>query len=146
MARRIPGIETRSLPEGLVTAAILVVDDEGLIRWSLKERLTAAGYEVVEAETGLEALDAFAAGTPALVLLDLALPELDGIGVLQSVRRMDAACPVIVMSAYDSPGSSAQALALGAAHFLPKPFDFDAVVGLVGATLAASGAGGLPAV
>ncbi len=116
---------------------VLVVDDERLIRWSLRERLTAAGYAVREAETGLEAVDEFAAHAPALVLLDLALPELDGLGVLRSVRRMDPACPVIVMSAYDSPGSGAQALALGAAHFLPKPFDFDAVVSLVAATLAA---------
>jgi len=124
-----------------VTAEILVVDDERLIRWSLRERLTAAGYEVREAETGLEAVDAFAARTPALVLLDLALPELDGIGVLQSVRRMDAACPVIVMSAHDSPGSSTRALALGAAHFLAKPFDFDALVALVAATIAEGGGG-----
>jgi DNA-binding response OmpR family regulator len=129
-----------------VTAAILVVDDESLIRWSLRERLTAAGYAVLEAGTGLEALDVFAEATPALVLLDLALPELDGLGVLRSVRRMAPACPVIVMSAHDSPGSSAEAIALGACHFVPKPFDFDAVVGLVGATLTSGPHGGSTAV
>ena len=121
---------------------VLVVDDERLIRWSLRERLTAAGYAVREAETGLEAVDAFAERPPALVLLDLALPELDGLGVLRSVLKIDPACPVIVMSAHDSPGSGAQALALGAAHFLPKPFDFDALVGLVEATLSAGAEGG----
>lgn len=124
---------------------ILVVDDEPLIRWSLRERLTAAGYEVREAETGLEAVDAFAERSPALVLLDLALPELDGLGVLRSVRRMRPLCPVIVMSAHDSPGSGAgaRALELGAACFLTKPFDFDALVKLVGSTLAAGRDGGV---
>ncbi len=119
-----------------MTTEILVVDDERLIRWSLRERLTAAGYAVREAETGLEAVDAFAERTPALVLLDIALPELDGIGVLRSVRRMAPSCPVIVMSAYDSPGSgAARAQALGAAHFLAKPFDLEDVVALVSSTL-----------
>lgn len=123
---------------------ILVVDDEPLIRWTLRERLTAAGYEVLEAGTGLEAVDAFAARPPALVLLDLALPELDGLGVLRTVRKIDPACPVIVMSAHGSAGSGsgAEALELGASHFLSKPFDFAAVVELVGTTLAAAGGGG----
>jgi DNA-binding response OmpR family regulator len=122
-----------------VSPEILVVDDEPLIRWSLRERLTAAGYEVREAETGLEAVDALAERTPALVLLDLALPELDGLGVLRSVRRMQPGCPVIVMSAHGSPGggSGAQALELGATHYLTKPFDFNALLALVGSTLAA---------
>ena len=128
-----------------MTAEILVVDDERLIRWSLRERLTAAGFAVREAETGLEAVDAFAARTPSLVLLDLALPELDGMDVLKSVRRMDPACPVIVMSAHDSPGSSSRALELGAARFLPKPFDVDTLVALVVATIA-EGTGGNPPV
>jgi DNA-binding response OmpR family regulator len=129
------------MPGRPVSAKILVVDDEPLIRWSLRERLTGAGYEVLEAGTGLEALDAFAARTPALVLLDLALPELDGIGVLKSVRRTDPSCPVIVMSAHGSPGSGsgAEALELGAVHFLTKPFDFEEVVALVGSTIAAAG-------
>lgn len=124
---------------------VLVVDDEPLIRWSLRERLRAAGYDVVEAGTGLEALDAIAARIPALVLLDLALPELDGLGVLRSVRRIDPGCPVIVMSAHGSAGSGpgAEALELGARHFLTKPFDFEAVVALVGTTLAAAGTDGV---
>jgi len=61
-----------------MTAEVLVVDDERLIRWSLRERLTAAGFAVREAETGLEAVEAFAARTPSLVLLDLALPSSTG--------------------------------------------------------------------
>jgi len=114
---------------------VLVVDDERLIRWSLRERLHAAGYMVLEAETGLEALAVFAEHPVGLMLLDLSLPELDGLGVLERVKRTCPACPVIVMTAYDSPGSAERATALGAAHFMTKPFDFDRMIGLVGATL-----------
>lgn len=118
---------------------VLVVDDESLIRWSLRERLLAAGYTVLEAETGLEALAVFAEHPVGLMLLDLSLPELDGFGVLERVKRSRPACPVIVMTAYDSPGSAERATALGAAHFMTKPFDFDRMLSLVGATLPTPG-------
>ena len=114
---------------------VLVVDDESLIRWSLRERLETAGYEVLEAETGLEALAAFKARAVGLVLVDLSLPELDGLGVLERVKRERPACPVIVMTAYDSPGTAERARALGAAHFVTKPFDFDRLLGLVSSAL-----------
>jgi DNA-binding NtrC family response regulator len=120
---------------GLRKPVVLVVDDESLIRWSLRERLEAAGYEVLEAETGLEALDVFEANAVEVVLVDLSLPELDGLGVLERVKRERPACPVILMTAYDSPGTAERATALGAAHFLTKPFDFDRLLGLVRAAL-----------
>lgn len=112
---------------------VLVVDDESLIRWSLRVRLVAAGYTVLEAETGLEALAVFAENTVGLMLLDLSLPELDGLAVLERAKRERPACPVIVMTAYDSPGSAERAATLGAAHFLTKPFDFDRMLALVSA-------------
>jgi DNA-binding response OmpR family regulator len=117
---------------------VLVVDDESLIRWSLRERLAAAGYAVLEAETGVEALSLFAANPVDLVLLDLSLPELDGLGVLERVKRERPACPVIVMTAYDSPGSAERATALGAARFVTKPFDFGQLLGFVCAALSPS--------
>jgi DNA-binding NtrC family response regulator len=114
---------------------ILVVDDESLIRWSLHERLTAAGYAVLEAETGPEALDVVSKEGVSLVLLDLSLPGLNGLGVLERLRADHPSCPVIVMTAFDSAGSAERAAALGAAHFMTKPFDFDRVVHLVGEEL-----------
>ena len=114
---------------------ILVVDDESLIRWSLREKLAAAGYAVLEAETGLDALDVVSREAVSLVLLDLSLPGLNGLGVLERVKKDHPDCPVILMTAYDSPGSAERAAALGAAHFVTKPFDFDRMVRLVGEEL-----------
>jgi two-component system alkaline phosphatase synthesis response regulator PhoP len=63
---------------------VLVVDDESLIRWSLHERLTEAGYAVLEAETGPDALDLVSREIVSLVLLDLSLPGLNGLDVLST--------------------------------------------------------------
>ncbi len=114
---------------------ILVVDDESLIRWSLREKLAAAGYAVLEAESGPDALDVVSKESVSLVLLDLSLPGLNGLGVLERVKKDRPSCPVILMTAYDSPGSVEKAAALGAAHFVTKPFDFDRMVRLVGEEL-----------
>lgn len=124
---------------GLPRPVVLVVDDESLIRWSLRARLEAAGYVVLEAETGLEALSVFNENPVGLVLVDLSLPELDGLGVLERAKRERPNCPIIVMTAYDSPGTAERAKALGAAHFVTKPFDFDRLLGLVRSALPASG-------
>ena len=110
---------------------ILVVDDEKLIRWSLREKLAAAGYAVLEAETGPDALDVVSKEDVSLMLLDLSLPGMNGLGVLERVKKDHPSCPVIVMTAFDSPGSNERAAALGAAHFMTKPFDFDRMVRLV---------------
>ena len=71
------------------------------------------------------------------MLLDLSLPGMNGLGVLERVKKDHPSCPVILMTAYDSPGSAERAAALGAAHFMTKPFDFDRMVRLVGEELSA---------
>lgn len=114
---------------------ILIVDDESLIRWSLRERLTAAGYAVREAETGPEALDVVAKEPVSLVLLDLSLPGMNGLGVLERVKADHPSCPVVLMTAYGSPETAARAAELGAAHFLTKPFDVESLVRFVGEQL-----------
>lgn len=118
---------------------VLVVDDEALIRWSLRERFRAKGYEVVEAETGPEALDVFAAQPVSAVVLDVNLPGLDGLAVLERIKASVPECPVIMMTAFDSPGSAQRAAALGAAHYVIKPFDLDRMLHLVGQTLSTPG-------
>lgn len=123
------------LEDGPARPVILVVDDESLIRWSLRERLTSAGYAVLEAESGTDALEVVFRESVSLVLLDLSLPELGGLGVLERVKKERPSCPVILMTAYDSSGSAERAAALGAAHFVTKPFDFDRMVRLVGEEL-----------
>jgi len=117
---------------------ILVVDDERLIRWSLKDRLARAGYEVLEAGDGAEAEARLAAGGVDLVLLDLKLPDADGMDILERIRAEEHAPPVIMMTAHGTPDTAAEAARLGAASFVGKPFDLDDVVGLVRSTLPAA--------
>lgn len=100
---------------------ILVVDDEPQIQRFLKPSLTAAGYEVVEAGTGAEALKAVATQAPDLVILDLGLPDMDGKEVIASLRGWSD-IPIVILSARDREGEKIAALDLGADDYVEKPF------------------------
>jgi DNA-binding NtrC family response regulator len=102
---------------------ILVVDDEELIRWSLCAHLTSEGYEAIEATNGQEALARAGADAPAAMLLDLKMPVLDGMETLRRLRETDPDLPVIVLTAHGGIESAMEATRLGAAGYLPKPFD-----------------------
>jgi len=106
-----------SPPEPLV----LVVDDEPQLRRFLRASLPAQGYRLVEAATGEEALREAAARAPDLVLLDLGLPDLDGVEVTRRLREWSAA-PIVVLSARDQEGDKIRALDAGADDYLTKPF------------------------
>jgi len=111
-------------------ANILVVDDEALIRWSLKERLTGEGYDVSEAETAQEGLAQAAKGVD-LVLLDYKLPDGDGLTVLQQIKQQTPEALVILMTGFSSVENAVQAMKLGAFHYVNKPFNLDEVMLLV---------------
>jgi two-component system response regulator HydG len=81
-------------------AFILVVDDEELIRWSLAEHLRGEGYDVEEAENGLQLLEKVTARTPDLILTDLKMPKMDGMEALRRLREQDADVPVIVLTVF----------------------------------------------
>jgi DNA-binding NtrC family response regulator len=114
-------------------AGILIVDDEHLIRWSLRERLVRAGYQVLEAASGHEALERIAArdGRIQLILLDLKLPDADGLAILRRAKQAMPECPVIMMSAHGSEEIAREALDIGAARFLSKPFKLDELLTLI---------------
>ena len=114
------------------TATILIVDDEELIRWSLRERLKADGYDIVEAGTGKEALEQFKAGVD-LVLLDYRLPDTDGLSLLREFKKLDPDSLVILLTSFVSVETAVDAMKLGAFHFANKPFNVDDVAALVGA-------------
>ena len=102
-------------------ATVLVVDDEPHIRRLLNGTLTRAGYRVSDAGTAREALAEVEAGAPDVVLLDLGLPDRDGLELLPLLRKSNAA--VLVVSARDATDEKVAALDLGAIDYVTKPFD-----------------------
>ena len=116
---------------------VLVVDDEPDIVELLTFNLRAAGYEVISAKDGLEALEQARAQRPDLILLDLMLPELDGISVCEILRRTPgtAAIPIIMLTAWSSELSRVVGLATGADEYMTKPFKTGAVLARVKALL-----------
>jgi len=116
------------------TATILIVDDEALIRWSLGERLKSDGYDVVEAETGTQAIERLQDGID-LVLLDYRLPDIDGLAVLREIKRFDPDILVVLLTSFASVETAVEAMKLGAFHYANKPFNLDEISATVGRAL-----------
>src|SRR5689334_24343781 len=104
---------------------ILVVDDERLVRWSLRQKCEEWGYQVIEAEAGEPALRVAQTELPDLVLLDVRLPDINGIQVLENLKKNGNARAVIMMTADPQLDDVKTALKLGAFDFVGKPLDFD---------------------
>lgn len=100
---------------------VLLIEDEPQIRRFLRAALTSHGYGLAEAETGAEGLAAAAARTPAIILLDLGLPDIDGVEVTRRLREWTR-IPVIVISARGQEQDKVAALDVGADDYLTKPF------------------------
>jgi two-component system KDP operon response regulator KdpE len=115
-------------------AHILVVDDEPAVLRTLRANLAARGYEVSTAETGEEALDQFVQRRTDLVVLDLMLPGISGIEVVEALRTM-ASVPILVLSARGEEQTKVHALDLGADDYLTKPFGIDELLARVRALL-----------
>jgi two-component system OmpR family response regulator len=102
---------------------VLVVEDDASIRDLIRVRLTAAGYDVHTARTGLEAVGRLAELRPRAVVLDINMPEMDGFGFLGTLQRNNIKAPVLVLTARHAAEDVRRAIKLGAKDYLTKPFN-----------------------
>jgi len=110
---------------------ILVIDDEPILRESLKAALETSGYEVLTAKSGEEGLELFQRENPDLVLLDHWLPGMNGDEVLRKIKGEDPETPVIIMTAQGSIELAVNSMKMGAFDFLVKPFELDQIEALI---------------
>ncbi|NII54059.1 sigma-54 dependent transcriptional regulator [Luteibacter sp. SG786] len=106
---------------------ILVVDDEAKMRRILELSLKSMGHDVEQASDGQEALAILETGSFDLVLTDLRMPRLDGIGLLRALREADNDIPVIVMTAYGTIETAVAAMKVGAADYVIRPFEMETI-------------------
>ncbi|MGH8847363.1 MAG: response regulator transcription factor [Polaromonas sp.] len=107
------------------TMKLLLIEDDASMQAALQRALSRRGMEVLGCTDGRQALAHWTAGQPDVVVLDLSLPGLDGLQVLEQARRQGLAAPVLILTARGTVGDRIMGLNLGADDYLPKPFDLD---------------------
>ena len=112
-------------------AKILVVDDAEFLRVRISKMLTGDGFEVVEADNGLKAIDAYKTHKPDMVLMDITMPEMDGLTALKELRKIDPAAKVIMLTALGQESVVLEAVKSGAKDFVVKPFERDRVMSAI---------------
>jgi len=117
------------------TGSILIIDDEAAIRESLETLLAIEGYSVEAARSAEEGLAMLAASPRDLVLLDFALPDRNGIEVLDEIRQRDSGLPVIMITAYGTVENAVKAIQAGATNFIQKPWDNEKLLADVRASI-----------
>ncbi len=121
-------ITPASQGQARVKARVLVVDDEPSARSGLEKLLAQEGYRVDVAADGLDALVVAAESPPDVVVTDLKMPKMDGVTLLTKLRAQDPDLPVLVVTAFGDVASAVNAMRAGAADYLTKPVDFDALL------------------
>jgi len=120
---------------GAAPLRVLVVDDEPAIRRFLRTSLRAEGYEVIEEEAGAAARREIHRREPDLVMLDLGLPDIDGLDVIRELREAGSAVPIIVLTSRTDEAGKVEALDLGADDYVTKPFGVDELLARIRAAL-----------
>ena len=112
-------------------AKVLVVDDAAFMRMRCKKLLTQSGYEVIEAATGSQAVEMYQSDKPDLVLLDITMPDMDGLTALREIIKIDPNARVAMVTAMGQQSMVVEALKAGAKDFVIKPFDQDRVLAAI---------------
>jgi two-component system, chemotaxis family, chemotaxis protein CheY len=110
---------------------ILVVDDAEFLRVRITKMLTGEGHTVVEAENGAKAVAAYKAEKPDMVLMDITMPEMDGLSALKEIRAFDANAKVVMLTALGQESIVLEAIKAGAKDFVVKPFERERVIGAI---------------
>jgi two-component system chemotaxis response regulator CheY len=118
-------------------AKVLVVDDAAFMRVRAVKVLQDAGHAVEQAENGLEAVKKYAAWRPDAVLMDITMPEMDGLAALKEIKRIDPAARVAMVTAMGQQAIVMEALKAGARDFVLNPFQPERVMGALQKLLAA---------
>lgn len=116
-------------------AKILVIDDEKLLRWSLEQSLSKEGFTVVTAENGTDGLRIYFEELPDIVLLDIHLPDISGISILEEIKKESKDAVVIMITAFGDIQTAVKTIKVGAYDFVEKPFNMDKLKILIGKAL-----------
>ena len=110
---------------------VLIVDDESLIRYSLQNLIEREGFPVITADSGLHALKQFEEEKPEIVILDIRLPDSNGLTLLKTIKEINPSVTVVMVTACPDIQSSVEAMKIGAYDYLEKPIDFDKLTAIL---------------
>lgn len=125
------GMRGRAVARGGNLATVMVVDDATFMRMKCVALLTGNGHEVIEAGSGLQAVEVYKAKRPDCVLLDITMPDMDGLSALREIRKIDPNARVAMVTALDQQGITMEAMKEGATSFVFKPFNADRLLAAV---------------
>jgi two-component system, chemotaxis family, chemotaxis protein CheY len=117
-------------------ARILIVDDAEFLRMRISKMLLAEGYEVMEAENGLQAVEKYKTEKPDAVLMDITMPEMDGLTALKEIKAFDAKAKIVMLTALGQESVVLEAIKSGARDFVVKPFERERVMSAITKLLA----------
>ncbi|MEN6299441.1 MAG: response regulator [Anaerolineaceae bacterium] len=112
-------------------AKILVVDDAEFLRVRISKMLSGEGHDILEAENGLKAIETYKASKPDLVLMDITMPEMDGLAALKEIKSFDPGARVVMLTALGQESVVLQAIKSGARDFVVKPFEKERVLSAI---------------
>jgi len=112
-------------------AKILIVDDAEFLRMRISKMLIGDGYEVIEAENGAQAVELYKANKPDAVLMDITMPEMDGLTALKEIKTFDAKAKVVMLTALGQESVVLEAIKSGARDFVVKPFEKERVLNAI---------------
>ncbi len=110
---------------------ILIVDDAEFLRVRIIKMLTGQGFEVFEAENGAKAVEKYKEVRPDVVLMDITMPEMDGLAALKEIRQIDSHAKVVMLTALGQESVVLEAVKSGARDFIVKPFEHDRVMNAI---------------